>query len=148
MPRHTVHIAAPAADVYARITDPRRRPEWLPELIGTSDVPDQPLREGDRFVGYAELLGHRLVGHSEVRAADAASGRLEERVVIGARFTTTWDVTPTTTDGSACRVTHDIDVEFPQGPLGNVVRWLLTRYLDRLQRRGLQRLAGRSGRQE
>ena len=142
MTRLAVDIAAPAAEVYARIADPRQRPAWLPELQATSELPDgRALEAGDRFVGYAALLGHRFVGHSEVVVADHAAARLEERVVIGARFRTSWTVTATGERGDTCRVIQDIDVEFPQGPIGTVERWVLNRYLNRLQREGLDRLA-------
>ena len=142
MSRHHVDIDAPADQVYALIADARRRPIWLPELQATDATPARPLEKGDRFVGYASLLGHRFVGASEVVDAQPAN-RLEEHVVIGARFRTAWDITPNA-DGHGCRVTHDIDVEFPQGRLGHIERWLLSRYLERLQRKGLRRLAERS----
>lgn len=140
MPRLVVDIAAPAADVYACIADPRRRPAWLPELQATSDVPDRPLEQGDRFVGYAATVGHRVVGHSEVVAADHAAAHLEERVVIGARFRTSWTVTPNDS-GQGCRVTQEIEFDFPQGTAGRLERWVLERYAARMQRVGLRRLA-------
>ena len=131
-------MAAPPHRVYELIADAHARSTWLPELHAVSGAPDRELREGDRFVGVASLLGHRFVGNSEV--VEATPGhRIAEEVVIGARFRTAWTVT-TDTDGS-CRVSHDIDVEFPQGPFGRLERWVLTRVLDRLQRQGLKRLA-------
>lgn len=138
MPRHTVRIAARPDDVYARIVDPRRRTAWLPELEGTSDVPDRPLQCGDSFVGYPALLGHRLVGRSAVVAADHDERHLEEHVVVGAGFRTAWTVT-SADDG--CVVTQDLEFEFPQGTIGRVERWVLERYAARMQRAGLERLA-------
>ena len=135
----TMDVDAPPAAVYELIADARRRATWLPELETTPDAPDRPLTKGDRFVGYAELLGHRFVGSSEVVDADPGQG-LVEQVVIGARFRTAWNVTPSG-DGTSCRVTHEIDIEFPQGPMGRIERWVLARYLVRLQRKGLRRLA-------
>jgi uncharacterized protein YndB with AHSA1/START domain len=137
--RHAIDIAAPPDDVYARIADPRQRSAWLPELE-TTDAPDRPVERGDRFLGVASVAGHRVVGHSEVVAASAAAGRLEERVVVGARFTTSWTVTPHR-DGQGCRVTHAIDFDYPRGLLGPLERWVLGRWAGRLQRAGLQRLA-------
>ena len=145
MPRHRVRVDAPAATVYAFIADARQRPTWLPELAETAGAPDRPLATGDRFVGYATLLGHRFVGASEVLEAEPGL-RLEEEVVIGARFRTAWQITPAGENNGrpACEVVHRIDIEFPQGALGTLERWVLTRYLSRLQRKGLRRLAGRS----
>lgn len=140
MPRLVVDIAAPVADVYERLADARQRPAWLPELQATSEVPDRALEEGDRFVGYAAVAGHRIVGHSEIVAADHATARLEERVVIGARFRTSWTVTPNES-GQGCRVTQEIEFDFPQGAAGRVERWVLERYAARMQRVGLGRLA-------
>jgi carbon monoxide dehydrogenase subunit G len=145
VPRHAVHVDAPPATVYELIANPRRRARWLPELQTTGNMPQRLLEVGDRFVGHTSMLAHRFVGASEVTEAQP-NDHLEEDVVIGARFRTRWDIAPDDDgdgDGehTGCRVTHDIDVEFPQGPLGRIERWVLSRYLDRLQRRGLQRLA-------
>ncbi len=145
MSRHAARIAAPADEVYARIADPHGRSAWLPELERTTGVPDRPLEPGDHFVGYASVLAHRFVGHSDVVVADHDAFHIEEQVIIGARFRTAWTVTPTDApNGGGCEVVHELDVELPEGPLGRIERWVLGRYLDRLQRKALRRLVQRS----
>lgn len=148
MPTHRIEIAAPAADVYARIADPHRRTEWLPELQSTSNVPDRPLQEGDSFLGHPVLLGHRLIGHSTVVRADHDACHLEEHVVVGGSFRTAWTVTAARDKdededggGTACVVTQRIEFDFPQGTMGRLERWVLERYAARMQRAGLERLA-------
>lgn len=82
------------------------------------------------------MLLHRFVGASEVVEATAGQ-TIEERIVIGARMRTRWTV-ERTADG--CEVTHELDVDFPGGPLGRLERWVLERRLSRMQRAGLARL--------
>lgn len=130
-------IDAPAHAVWEHLAVAPRRAEWLPELDAT-DAPARPLEAGDRFDGYSSLLAHRFVGSSEVVRADAPA-LLEERVVIGARFVTRWELVGV--DGGATTVRHTVEVEFPGGPFGPLERWVLGRRMRRLQRAGLRRLA-------
>lgn len=135
-------VDARAADAYDVIAEVSARPGWMTELARV-DAPPGPAREGDQFEGEATLLGHRFIGRSEVTAS-APGERLEERVVIGARFTSTWEVV----DGADGRtvVRHVLAVEFPRGPLGWLGRWVLRSRLRRMQRASLTELAARLSR--
>lgn len=129
-------LAAAPERVYDLISNPKARSRWLRELEVGDDV-DRRLEKGDSFGGRSTLLGHRFFGSSTVLDAVPES-RLEEEVVIGARLRTRWEVEPRADGGT--HVTHTIDVAFPEGPLGALARWVLTRRLAKLQRDGLSRL--------
>ena len=129
-------VTAAAADVYDVIADVRSRPAWMTELQRVDAEPG-PAAPGDRFDGEAALLKHRFIGRSEVTGAVPGQW-LEERVVIGARFTSRWEVVAGE-GGTVIR--HHLDVEFPRGPLGWLGRWILRSRLRRMQRSSLRQLA-------
>ena len=139
MALHSVTVASAPDVVYAVVADGNARPAWLPELERTEGAPQRPLDEGDRFTGYSSLLAHRFAGSSEVTGAQPAS-RLAERVIIGACLTTEWRF-ESIDGGRATKVSQSMDVEYPQGPLGRVARWVLGRRIERLQHESLRRLA-------
>lgn len=47
----SVLIAAPVEKVFAAVADPRRTPEWSPEVFRVW-LRDSPVEEGSRFVGF------------------------------------------------------------------------------------------------
>ena len=110
----------------------------MTELVEVDAAPG-PVGAGDRFNGRSSILFHDFIGASEV--TEAEPGRcLAEEVVIGARFVSRWEVTPTATGST---VHHRIDVEFPAGPFSPLERWVLRRRLLRMQRESLANLARR-----
>lgn len=123
--------------MYALLAEASKRSKWMPELRWTDAAPG-PVQEGDRFNGESSLLFHDFFGTSQV--VDAKPGqRLEEHVVIGAHFTSTWALER---DGdSRTTVRHSIVVHYPAGPFSGLERWVLRRRLSRMQRRGMRRLA-------
>ncbi len=121
---------------YSFLADGRRRPDWLRELAWT-DAPARELKQGDRFRGRTSLLLHSFLGESTVVRADPGHALVEE-VVIGARFTSTWEVRP---DGAGTSLSHAIEVDFPSGPLGLIARWILRRRLAVMQRHSLSALS-------
>ena len=135
---HAVDVPAPAAAVWALVADPTARPPWMTELVAVDAAPGE-LEVGDRFTGESSLLLHRFLGESVVTDVEPHEV-LAEEVVIGARFTSRWEVTPTATGST---VQHTIDVEFPSGPFSALERWVLRRRLLRMQRESLANLARR-----
>lgn len=130
-------VSVSAARAYDVIADASARPSWMVELQAVDARPG-PVGAGDRFEGEAELLKHRFIGRSEV--TDAVPGRrIEERVVIGARFTSSWEIEDAGEGRSVIR--HQLAVEFPRGALGWLGRWILAARLRRMQRRSLSELA-------
>ena len=110
----------------------------MTELVEVDAAPG-PVGAGDRFNGRSSILFHDFIGASLV--TEAEPGRhLAEEVVIGARFVSRWEVTPTATGST---VHHRIDVEFPAGPFSPLERWVLRRRLLRMQRESLANLARR-----
>lgn len=112
------------------------RPRWLVELHEVHDAPAQAAA-GDRFTGESRIFLHHFVGTSEVTEADHGAS-LSEEVYLGARMVSTWTFQP---DGDGTRVHHRIDIDFPRGPLGVVLRALLGWRMRRMQRDSLANLA-------
>ena len=135
---HATDVAASPEDVWAVLADPTTRPSWMTELVEVDAAPG-PVEVGDRFNGRSSILFHDFIGASEVTEAEAGR-RLAEEVVIGARFTSRWEVSAT---AGGTSVHHTIDVEFPAGPFSPLERWILKRRLLRMQRQSLANLARR-----
>ena len=133
---HATDVAAPPEEVWARLADASSRPSWMTELHEV-DVAPGPVEVGDRFNGRSSILFHDFIGASRVTEAEPGH-HLAEEVVIGARFVSRWEVTPT---ASGARVRHAIHVEFPSGPFSALERWILRRRLLRMQRKSLANLA-------
>lgn len=136
--RREAHVNAAADRVFAAIADVRARPSWMPELHSV-EAPDRPVRTGDRFRGESRLLLHQFLGESVVLNAESPT-HLEEEVVIGARFRTSWSIEA---EGDGVTITYDIRLDYPGGPLGRVERWALRRRLMAMQRRSLERIVER-----
>ena len=136
---HATDVAARPEDVWALLADPSTRPSWMTELVEVDASPG-PVQVGDRFDGRSSILFHDFIGASQVTEAEPGR-RLAEEVLIGARFTSRWELVPSP-DGST-RVRHTIDVEFPGGPFSRIERWVLRRRLLRMQRASLRNLAAR-----
>jgi hypothetical protein len=136
---HTSDVAASPAQVWALLADPSTRPAWMTELVAVEAEPG-PVEVGDRFSGRSSILFHDFIGESTVTVAEPAEV-LEERVVIGARFVSRWEVRGSADGGSSVR--HVIDVEFPHGPFSALERWVLRRRLLRMQKTTMANLARR-----
>lgn len=134
-------VPAPPEIVYALLAEPAQRPEWMTELkrIEAQDT-GRPVEVGDRFEGVSSILFHDFIGLSEVTVAEPPT-RLDEDVVIGARFTSSWELTETADGGT--RVHHVLAVQFPGGPFSWIERFVLRRRLERMQRQSLMNLARR-----
>lgn len=137
---HVQEVAAAPDAVWALVADPSSRPGWMTELRRVDAAPGE-VEAGDRFVGESSILLHDFLGSSEVTVAEAGKV-LAEEVVIGARFTSRWELVPSA-DGATTSVRHTIDVEFPAGPFSAIERWVLRRRLLRMQRASLRNLAER-----
>lgn len=137
---HATDIPAPPDSVWAVLADASARPSWMTELVEVDAAPGT-VEVGDRFNGRSSILFHDFIGASEV--TESTPGQcLAEEVVIGARFVSRWEVTPS---AGGARVHHTIDVQFPAGPFSPLERWVLRRRLVRMQRQSLANLARRFG---
>lgn len=138
---HTEEVPAPPEVVYGLLAEPAQRPQWMTELkrIDGQD-PQRAVQVGDRFEGVSSILFHDFIGVSEVKVAQPP-GRLDEDVVIGARFTSTWELTDAAEGRTLVR--HVLEVQFPGGPFSWIERLVLRRRLERMQRQSLGNLARR-----
>ena len=136
--------ASPEA-LFAVVADPAQRPQWLVELREV-DAPPGPAEAGTRFSGRSSVLMHDFIGDSEVVRAEPPH-TLSERVVIGARLTSTWTFEPVDEEAGTAgtRVVHRIEIDYPRGRFA----WLETRVLGwrlrRTQRQSLAALERRFG---
>ncbi len=132
-------LAASAEEVYSLLADPSRRPEWMTELKSVEGTGSRRRVEvGDRFEGVSSILFHDFIGVSEIKAAEPPV-RLGEEVVIGARFTSVWELSEVGT--SRTRLRHVLEVQFPGGPFSWLERLILRRRLQRMQRQSLVNLS-------
>lgn len=131
----SVTVAAGPDEVYEVLADIGRRPQWLAELRRV-DAPAEPVQAGTRFEGQSSLLFHDFVGTSEVLRAEAGRA-LAEQVYLGARFVSEWQL-DATADGT--RLRHTVAIDFPDGPLGRLERWVLRRRMARMQQKSLEAL--------
>lgn len=132
----SVAVDAAPDEVYDLLADIGRRPEWLAELRRV-EPPSAPVAVGTRFEGQSSLLFHDFVGTSEVQRAERGRS-LAEQVYLGARFVSEWELDAT---GGGTRVRHTVAIDFPDGPLGRLERWVLRRRMARMQEQSLAALA-------
>lgn len=138
---HSEVVPAPPETVYALLAEPAQRPHWMTELKRVeAQEARRPVEVGDRFEGVSSILFHDFIGVSEVKAAQPPT-LLGEDVVIGARFTSTWELAEAG-EGQTV-VYHVLEVQFPGGPFSWIERLVLRRRLERMQRRSLANLARR-----
>lgn len=132
----SVTIDAAPHEVYEVLADIGRRPEWLSELRRV-EPPTGPVQVGTRFEGQSSLLFHDFVGTSEVVQAEPGQA-LAEQVYLGARFVSEWQLDATS---QGTRLRHTVAIDFPDGPLGRLERWVLRRRMSRMQEKSLAALA-------
>jgi carbon monoxide dehydrogenase subunit G len=65
----TLSISCPPEDVFARLVDLDRLPEWQESALGSSA--DGPLRQGSRVKERRRIMGRELENELEVTAFDA-----------------------------------------------------------------------------
>lgn len=105
----TVDVAAPAADVYAFLTDLNRLPTLSPENERCEFLGDATVIEvGVRFRGHNRAKDYQW--HADCEVTVAESGRaFAYEVPPGFEHTTTWSYEIEPTGPSTCRVTESFD---------------------------------------
>ena len=134
-----VVLSAPSDRVWDEVAAIDRRPRWLVELHRVDGAPS-PAAVGDRFTGESHIFLHHFVGSSCVSQADRGTAFTEE-VYLGARMVSSWTFEAESGASDRTRVRHRIDIDFPGGPLGVVLRSLLRWRMRRMQRDSLRNLA-------
>ncbi len=109
-------IDAPRKKVYDFLVKPHKIPLILPGLIENTNIPDLPLKEGDRFNYKYEMYGVVLEGEWIVT-------ELDEPNTYRARTTgdteSTWEYNLSEDDGTTTVHLH-IDYEIPESVLERV----------------------------
>lgn len=98
-----VDVPVPAEDVFAYLSDPATNPEWSPNALEVSDIPDGPTALGTRyrvklkFFGRVNFLIDEFEpGHRVRFNCDPPGGQLPHRFII--------DQIPGHPDQPSCRV--------------------------------------------
>jgi uncharacterized protein YndB with AHSA1/START domain len=142
-----IDIRAPIGVVFAALTDPRRAPEWNPNIIEVKLLSGLPIGEGTRWRQVTVVLGkHTNLVCRIVRFRPPYEGTLE----ISGEFRSTIQTICREVDG-ATQVTQRMEFTVPGGMFGrmaaNVARMALRREvvhgMER-QRAALEREAGGS----
>jgi uncharacterized protein YndB with AHSA1/START domain len=87
--RSIVDVPVPAEDVFAYLSDPATNPEWSPNALEVSDIPDGPTALGTRyrvklkFFGRVNFLIDEFEpGHRVRFNCDPPGGQLTHRFII------------------------------------------------------------------
>jgi uncharacterized membrane protein len=116
--RESAIVDASPEDVWAVISDPRNLPRWNRSIHAVHDVPEDGLREGDRYWTEVGALGVRVRVPAHVLELDR--GRYAKVRLSGPidAVVQTW-VRPAGRRRS--RLEHQVDYQLPGGPIGSVV---------------------------
>jgi uncharacterized protein YndB with AHSA1/START domain len=133
--QESVDIRAPIDRVFEALTDPRRGPEWNPNLVNVRDIIPEPVQVGTTWKQTVMMAGRSIdLTCRVIRLEAPRAGALEVTGAHGGRITTDC----AEMDGMT-RVTQTIEFEPPKGVFGkmaggfvsNAVRREMARSMDR-----------------
>lgn len=131
----TLDIKAPIDRTFATITDPKRGPEWNPNIREVVDLSDDPVREGSTWRQVTVMMGRPVT--LKCRVVDYEPplvGTLEIDGSYHGRIRTVCrDL------GNAVRVTQVLDFEPPGGALGRMAAGFARPQLQREMTQTLER---------
>ncbi len=124
----SVHVAAPAADVFDFLANPARSAEWQTLLAEMGEISGRPGGVGSSFTGYYRVAGRRLAGRFVVTAA-------ERPTLFQLNGTTTGGWTRWTTmiepDETGCTLAVKLEYELPGEIVGSLFGMLTGNRLER-----------------
>ena len=134
-----IEIAAPIADVYELMMDPRRLGDWVTIHRDLGELPELPLREGSHFEQKLALAGKSFkVNWAVAKAEPPEDAEWVGEGPAGSVARVTYRLSDT---GEHTRVRYENEFEFPAGVLGKAAGRLLVRAPARRQaERSLERL--------
>jgi uncharacterized protein YndB with AHSA1/START domain len=111
-------VEAPAEEVWRVVSDPRNLPRWNRYVRSVHDIPEDGLREGDRYM--TEMGGFGLHLHVRAEVLEIDPNRYSKIRLTGPLHAVvqTW-VHPAGSHRS--RLKHQIDYDVGSGPVGSVV---------------------------
>jgi uncharacterized membrane protein len=131
---HTVKIRAPIEAVFTAATDPKRAPEWNPNVIEVRDV-TYPLQEGSTWKQITVVMGRQVTLNCRVvRFGPPHEGDLEVSGDLRGRI---W--TRCQSDGTETQVTQGIEFEPPGGSLVRMAAGLLRPTVQRELKQSMER---------
>lgn len=137
----TIEINAPIERVFAALTDPRRGPEWNPNIVDVRDV-TTPMGEGATWRQTILVAGRPQ--HMSVRVSRYAPPTEGELQVTGDQTARIW--TRAQDLGGRTRVTQGMDFAPPGGALGGLIggmaKAMVARELEQAMQRQRAQLEG------
>ena len=131
----TIDIRAPIDRVFEALTDPRRGPEWNPNIVDVQMLSGMPIGEGTSWRQVTVMLGrptNLLCRITRYRAPH--EGLLEVSGAYGGRIWTLCEE-----NGGVTRVTQRLEYEIPGGALGRMAAGLAGTAIRREMVKGMQR---------
>jgi uncharacterized membrane protein len=116
--RESAIVDASPDEVWAVVADPRNLPRWNRYIVAVHDVPEDGVREGDRY--WTELGGFGLRLRVRAHVLELEKGRYAKVRLSGPldAVIQTW-IRPAGRRRS--RLEHEVDYQLPGGPVGAVV---------------------------
>jgi uncharacterized membrane protein len=115
----SIRIDAPLEEVFDVLTDLDRLPDWATTVVENHDVPDGPLRPGQRFRQTVRVAGRNLESDWVVRSVDRPRQVGYEATAPGGGELRM--IQRVTSDGDGSRVELELDYQLPGGLLGEAV---------------------------
>lgn len=122
-----IDIRAPIHVVFANLTDPKRGPQWNPNILDVSDLSEYPVREGTTWKQTTVVFGARIKVNCRItRFQPPDEGVLEITGLQNAELQTICSEL-----GGVTHVTQVLDAVLPGGKLGNLAGNLFKSQLQR-----------------
>lgn len=113
-----IHVAAPAEDIYAVVTDAGRLGDWVTIHEDLLDAPDGTLRKGSELTQCLKLAGRRFKVRWKVVENDRPSRVVwEGRGPVRSKARVVYEMSEND-DGTRFSYTNEFDL--PGGPLGRM----------------------------
>lgn len=134
-----IEIAAPAAEVYEVVMDPRRLEDWVTVHAGLHDAPDR-LKKGSELSQSIKVAGQKFkVEWVVVKADEPSAVEWEGRGPMGTKARVAYGLEDA---GGATRFNYVNEYDFPGGPLGRLGAKAFERTAGKEADRTLEKLKG------
>lgn len=135
----SIEIAAPPAEVYEVVMDPRRLEDWVTVHAALHEAPDR-LQEGSQLTQSIKVAGQKFkVDWLVVRADAPGSVEWEGRGPMGTNARVAYELED---DGGSTRFSYVNEYDFPGGPLGRLGAKAFERTAGKEADRTLEKLKG------
>ena len=135
---HTAVIAAPPAELFDVVTDPRRLEEWVTIHNDLVEAPTGALEKGSKLTQQLKLAGRCFTVNWTVAESQRPRKVVwQGRGPMHSKASVTYELEP---NGDGTKFSYTNDYHLPGGPLGRVAEPLVKRVTKRELRASLERL--------